>query len=157
LNLRLRTPREYWPAPVLLAALLIPAAMAQELPEGPGKSSLQKVCTKCHDLNQVVARRRTAMDWDAILDKMITQGAVATDEQFGEILDYLIANFRKPINVNQASAKSLEGELELTEKEAEAIVAYRERNAAFKSVEDLKRVPGLDGKKVDAAKEWLAF
>lgn len=92
-----------------------------------------------------------------ILDKMITQGAEGTDTQFGEILDYLILNFRKPINVNLASAKSLEAELELSTKEAEAIVAYRERNGAFKSVEDLKKVPGLDAKKVEAARDWLAF
>lgn len=157
LNLRLQVPRKYFPAPVLLAALSLPAVMAQQLPDGPGKSTLQTVCTKCHDVNQVIARRRTATDWSMTLDKMITQGAEATDVQFGEILDYLIKNFRKPINVNQASAKSLEGELEISTKEAEAIVAYRERNAAFKSLDDLKKVPGLDPKKVDAAKDWVAF
>src|ERR1035437_9899287 len=92
-----------------------------------------------------------------IHDKMSTQGAEGTDTQFGEILDYLILNFRKPINVNLASAKSLEAELELSTKEAEAIVAYRERNGAFKSVEELKKVPGLDAKKVEAARDWLAF
>jgi competence protein ComEA len=101
--------------------LLIPAATAQELPDGPGKSALEEVCTKCHDLNQATARRRTAVEWEMVLDKMITQGAEATDTQFGEILDYLILNFRKPINVNQASAKSLEAELELSTKEAEAM------------------------------------
>lgn len=137
--------------------LLIPAATAQELPDGPGKSALEEVCTKCHDLNQATARRRTAVEWEMVLDKMITQGAEATDTQFGEILDYLILNFRKPINVNQASAKSLEAELELSTKEAEAIVAYRKRNGAFKSVENLKKVPGLDARKVDAAKDWLTF
>jgi competence protein ComEA len=157
LNLRPQAPRKRFPAPVLLAALLIPAALAQELPDGPGQSALEKVCAKCHDLNQVIAKRRTAVEWDMILDKMITQGAEGTDTQFGEILDYLILNFRKPINVNLASAKSLEAELELSTKEAEAIVAYRERNGAFKSVEDLKKVPGLDAKKVEAARDWLAF
>jgi competence protein ComEA len=131
--------------------------MAQGLPDGPGKSSLETVCTKCHNLGQVIARRRTATDWGMTVDKMITQGAQGTDAQFGEILDYLIRNFRKPINVNQASAKSLEDELELSTKEAEAIVAYREKNAAFKSLDDLKKVPGLDPKKVDAAKEWVGF
>jgi competence protein ComEA len=144
-------------AALLPAAFSVSAAMAQELPDGPGKSAVERVCTKCHDLNQVTGRRRTAMDWGMTVDKMITQGAEATDAQFGEILDYLIKNFRKPINVNQASAKSLEAELELSTKEAEAIVAYREQHAAFKSVEDLKKVPGLDARKVDAVKEWLAF
>jgi competence protein ComEA len=157
LNLRLQTLRKCFPAALLLAALSVSALPAQDLPDGPGKSDLKVVCTKCHDLNQAIARRRTAVDWGMTVDKMITQGAQATDAQFSAILDYLIANFRKPINVNQASAKSLEDELELTTTEAEAIVAYRERNAAFKSLDDVKKVPGLDPKKVDAAKDWVAF
>jgi competence protein ComEA len=157
LNLRSQARRKSLPAAVFVAALTVPALPAQGLPDGPGKSSLEKVCTKCHDLNQVTARRRTATDWDMTVDKMITQGAQGTDDQFGEILDYLIRNFRKPINVNQASAKSLEDELELSTKEAEAIVAYREKNAPFQSLDDLKKVPGLDPKKVDAAKDWVAF
>jgi competence protein ComEA len=152
-----RKSRKCLPAALLLAALSVSALPAQDLPDGPGKSDLKTVCTKCHDLNQVVARRRTAVDWSMTVDKMITQGAEATDAQFSAILDYLIVNFRKPINVNQASAKSLEDELEITTKEAEAIVAYREKNAAFESLDDLKKVPGLDPQKVDAAKAWLAF
>jgi competence protein ComEA len=146
--------RECFPAALFLAAFPLPA---QNLPDGPGKAALQTACVKCHDLNQVVARRRTAVDWSMTVDKMVTQGAEATDAQFSDILDYLIANFRKPINVNQATAKSLEAELELTTKEAEAIVAYRERNAPFKSLEDLKKVPGVDPKELDAAKDWVAF
>jgi competence protein ComEA len=146
--------RKCFPVPLFLAALPLPA---QNLPEGPGKAALQTVCVKCHDLNQVIARRRTAVDWSMTVDKMVTQGAEGTETQFSDILDYLIANFRKPINVNQATAKSLEAELELTTKEAEAIVAYRDQNAPFKSLEDLKRVPGVDPKKLDAAKDWVAF
>jgi competence protein ComEA len=138
----------------LFAALPLPA---QNLPDGPGKAALQTVCVKCHDLSQVVERRRTAVDWSMTLDKMVTQGAEGTDAQFSDILDYLIANFRKPINVNQATAKSLEAELELATQEAEAIVAYRERNAPFHSLEDLKKVRGIDPKKLDAAKAWIAF
>jgi len=141
-------------AALFLAALPLPA---QNLPDGPGKTAMQTVCVKCHDLNQVIARRRTAVDWSMTLDKMVTQGAEATDAQFSDILDYLMANFRKPINVNQATAKSLEAELELTAQEAEAIVAYRERSAPFKSLDDLKRVPGIDSKKLDAAKDWVSF
>jgi competence protein ComEA len=154
LNLLSRTPIKCAAAALFLPALTLPA---QNLPDGPGKAALQTVCTKCHDLNQVFERRRTAVDWSMTVDKMVSQGADGTDAQFTDILDYLIANFRKPINVNQATAKSLEAELELTTKEAEAIVAYRDRNAPFKSLDDLKKVPGVDPKKVDAAKDWVAF
>jgi competence protein ComEA len=157
LNLFPHSQPKRFPAAVLLAALSPLSLAAQELPDGPGKSAMQQACVKCHDLKQVIARRRTAVDWEMTVDKMITQGAKATDAQLDQILDYLIKYYRKPINANQASARSLEAELELTPQEAAAIVAYREKNPAFKSVEDLKKVPGLDAGKVDAAKEWLAF
>jgi len=140
-----------------VAAVSVPALPAQDLPEGPGKAVMQSVCTKCHDLKQVAARKRTATDWGMTVDDMITQGAKATDAQVGAILDYLIANFRKPFNVNLATAKNLEAELELATPEAEAIVAYRGQNGPFKSLDDLKKIPGLDATKVDAAKEWIAF
>ena len=59
--------------------------------------------------------------------------------------------------MNKATAKDLEPALELSTKEAQAIVQYREQNGAFKSLEELKKVPGLDAKKVEAKKERLIF
>ena len=45
----------------------------------------------------------------------------------------------------------------LTPKEAEAIVAYREKNGAFKAVDDFKKVDGLDYAKIDSNKARLQF
>jgi competence ComEA-like helix-hairpin-helix protein len=42
-------------------------------------------------------------------------------------------------------------------KEAEAIAKYRKENGAFKIVDDLKKVPGLDFKKIEAKKDRLAL
>jgi competence protein ComEA len=153
----LHVSRNFLAAAAILAALPISRSLAQDLPDGSGKEALKTVCTQCHDLNQVVARKRTAVDWSMTVDKMVTQGAKATDEQFNAILDYLIRNFRRPMNVNQASASSLAGEFDFSEAEAEAIVAYREKRGPFKSADELKAVPGLDAAKVDAAKDWMAF
>jgi competence protein ComEA len=132
-------------------------AAQESLPDGPGKSALESVCTKCHDLSTATAKRRTAVEWGLILDKMVTQGAIATDSELDEILDYLVRNFSKPINVNRAAAKELQAELGFSPEEAEAIVAYRERNGDFKSLDEMKKVPGLDAKKLDALKDRIAF
>jgi competence protein ComEA len=92
---------------------------------------------------------------------MVGLGAVGTDEDFTEILDYLVKNFPQQsnvkINVNKATAKELETGLVLSTKESEGIVTYREKNGDFKSLDDLKKVPGLDAQKIDLKKNRLTF
>jgi len=157
LNARFRAPGGFGFAAIAAAVFCARALAAQDLPEGSGKEAVKAICTQCHELQQVTAKKRTAVDWSMTVDKMITQGAKATDEQFNAILDYLIRNFRKPMNVNQASARSLADEFEFSEQEAAAIVAYRDQHGPFGSLGDLKKTPGLDASKVDAAKDWMAF
>ncbi len=86
-------------------------------------------------------------------------GAQGTDEDFTEILDYLVKNFpaNAPINVNKATAAQLETGLGFSSTEAEAVIKYREKNGDFKTADDLKKVPDLDVKKVDDKKDRLAF
>jgi competence protein ComEA len=45
----------------------------------------------------------------------------------------------------------------LTDTEAAAVVDYRKKNGDFKTIDDLKKVPDVDGKKLDAKKDRLAF
>lgn len=40
---------------------------------------------------------------------------------------------------------------------AGAIVRYREENGNFKSLEGLKRVPGIDVKRIEDSKDWIEF
>jgi competence protein ComEA len=61
------------------------------------------------------------------------------------------------VNVNHEAAKGLQDQLALTDKEAQAIVDYRGKNGDFKTLDDLKKVPGLDGAKIDAKKDRIAF
>ena len=35
--------------------------------------------------------------------------------------------------------------------------AYREKHGKFKTLDDLKKVPGVDAKKLDAKKDRIAF
>ena len=131
-----------------------------ELPAGPGKDTLIRICSTCHSPDNVIANGQDRAGWENTITKMAGFGAVGTDDEFTEILDYLVKNFPAnsgPINVNKASATQLESGLGLSTAEAAAVVEYRKKNGDFKSIDDLKKVPDVDGKKLDAKKERLAF
>jgi competence protein ComEA len=59
--------------------------------------------------------------------------------------------------VNKAGAVELESILLLTKTEAAAVLQYRSEKGAFKTIEDLRSVPGLDYKKIEAKKSRITF
>jgi competence protein ComEA len=130
-----------------------------ELPAGPGKDTLIRVCGSCHSPDNVLANGQDRAGWEATIQKMAGFGAQGTDEEFSEILEYLVKNFpaNAPINVNKATSPQLVTALGLTATEADAVVAYRKQNGDFKTIDDLKKVPNIDPKKLDAKKDKLAF
>jgi len=142
----------------ICTALLLTVAEAQEkLPKGPGRETLLRVCGACHSAENVAGMAKTREEWGALVGEMAADGAQGTDDEFNEIVDYLAAHFPKTINVNKATATDLANGMELTAKEAEAIVHYREEKGSFKSVEDVEKVPGIDAKKIEAKKDRLTF
>lgn len=145
-----------------IVALCAPTVWAQ-LPDGPGKDAVMQVCAKCHDVGVITGYHQDTQGWTDTISKMMDQGADGTEAQFNAILAYLVKNFGpdKPavttINVNKAEAKDLEAQLDITAKEADAIVKYRGDKGPFKAVADLKNVPDLDYKKIDAKKDRIVF
>jgi competence protein ComEA len=142
------------------ATLFLTLANAQEkLPDGPGRETLKRVCGACHSAENVAGMAKTREEWGAVVGEMAADGAQATDAEFNEIVDYLATHFPKTlkINVNKATAQDIESALELSAKEAEAMVHYREEKGSFKSIEDVEKVPGVDAKKIEAKKDRLAF
>jgi competence protein ComEA len=131
-----------------------------ELPAGAGKDTLVRVCSKCHSPDNVIANGQDRAGWEATITKMAGFGAVGTDDEFTEILDYLVKNFPANsglVNVNKATAAQLASGLGLSDAEAASVVDYRKKNGDFKTIDDLKKVPDVDGKKLDAKKDRLAF
>jgi comEA protein len=61
----------------------------------------------------------------------------------------------KLININTASAEDLTSLKGIGEKTAQAIVEYREKNGAFKAIEDIKNVKGISDKKFEAIKSSI--
>jgi competence protein ComEA len=145
---------------LLTIAFLASAAWAQ-LPDGPGKAETERLCSQCHELARSISLRQDRAGWEATVDKMVSLGAKATDKETGAVIDYLAAHFAAEevprINVNKARAIDLESGLTLRRSEAAAIIEYRTKNGPFKSIADLKKVPGIDAAKIEGKKDRLVF
>jgi competence protein ComEA len=129
--------------------------LVQDLPDGPGKAEVLKLCRDCHDLDTVTAENRTKEGWRRTMTKMVERGAEGTDEQFEAVIAYLTKNFGRT-NVNTATAEELVSAFDFSAKEAAAIVGYRDKNGVYKNWQDLKKVEGLDAAKVEAKKNHIA-
>ena len=70
-------------------------ANISQLPDGPGKATMQKICSGCHAPEIVMGRHETKDGWEKIVGNMVNQGANGTDDEFNEIIDYLAAHFAK--------------------------------------------------------------
>jgi competence protein ComEA len=142
---------------MVLLALAAPA-WAQE---PPGRAEAVKICSQCHEFERSISLRQNRAGWQATMDKMIALGAKGTQKEFDTIVDYLAQMYPgeevPKIKVNEARAVELESGLSLPRSQAAAIVRYREANGDFKSIEDLKKVPGVDVAKIEAKKDRLLF
>jgi len=144
------------------AALTLMSGIASaQLPDGPGKQETQKVCSQCHELERSVSLRQDRDGWKATMNKMVSLGAQGTEDEFEAAFEYLARNYpadRVPkVNVNKATAIELEAGLTLRRSQSAAVIAFRTRNGPFKSIEDLKKVPGIDAAYIDSKKDRLAF
>ena len=90
---------------------------------------------------------------------MLQEEPDVTREERAAIVEYLAANFKPggKIYINWAAAKDLEAALEISAAEAEAMVKYRKAQGDFKSLDDVRKVPGVDATKVEAKKDRLVF
>lgn len=141
----------------ILLFFLASLAPAQDLPDGKGKEVLNRVCGSCHEAGVVSKYRDSKDDWVNIVEDMKSRGADGSDDDFQAIITYLTHFFGPEINVNKASSQELAAQLEITEKEADAIVKYRQDQGTFKAVDDLKKVPGLDIQKIQPIQQRIVF
>jgi competence ComEA-like helix-hairpin-helix protein len=130
------------------------------LPDAPGKEITVKVCAGCHAAETVASVRHTPEGWRDVIAKMVAAGAEGTEQELETVLQYLSAQFpaeaQKTLNLNTATAIELESVAGLLRKEAAALIAHRGKNGPCKKLEDLRKVAGLDYKKIEARKEQLA-
>jgi competence protein ComEA len=131
-------------------------ATQDRFPNGAGKSELVKVCSGCHDPDNVFAYSMTAREWTDTLNNMAERGTEATADEWQAIELYLDRYFAT-IPVNRAGSDELARTMDVMPAVGEAIVAYRREHGTFKTIDDLKRVPGLEAAKVDSRKARVIF
>jgi competence protein ComEA len=129
------------------------------MPAGAGKDTFESVCSLCHAPIAVVGKHFTKAQWEAKVTEMLQEEPDVTADERTAIVEYLSATFKPggKIYVNIIPAKDLATALDVTIDQATAIVQQREQRGTFKTLDDLKTVPGLDARKLDAVRERLMF
>ena len=140
-----------------LASLILAAAQGDDLPEGKGKAVFLRMCSDCHGLDQVTSARNPKKQWTYVVDDMVSRGAEGSEEDVTAVIGYLSRNFGKPLNINTSSAKEIEDGLSFTAAQSELLVRYRTDKGAFKTYEDLLKVPGLDAESLEEQKKNILF
>lgn len=137
------------------------ASQERAMPDGPGKAEARKLCAGCHELEKSFSMRQDRAGWQLTMEKMVSYGLKGTEQEMSAVLEYLVKHYPADevprIKVNQATAIELESGLSLKRSQATAIIEYRDKNGAFKTIEDLKNVPGIDAVKIEAKKDRLTF
>src|SRR5262245_28235557 len=134
-----------------------PRASGEGLPDGPGKDVTVRACGTCHEGRRAASVRLTRDGWAAVIEDMQKRGAKVSAEDFPIVLDYLTTHFLgeapQPLNLNTASQIDLEAAGGLLRSEAAAVIRYRDQHGRFKTLDDLKNVPGLDFKKIESRRD----
>lgn len=137
------------------------AALAQELPNGPGKVETEKVCKGCHELARSISLRQDRNAWATTVQKMMALGARGTPDEVTAVIDFLAKHYPPEdvprLRVNEARAIEFESLLGLRRSQAAALVKHRDSLGGYKSIEDLKKAPDVDAAKIDAVKDRLLF
>jgi competence protein ComEA len=141
--------------------LAVTASQTRPMPDGPGKEETRKLCSNCHELDKSLSLKQDKAGWQRTVEKMVSFGMKASEGDVSTVIEYLSRSYPADdvprLKVNSADAIEFESILSLKRSQAAAIIAYREKNGPFKSLADLKKVPGLEAAKLDAKKDRLIF
>jgi len=124
--------------------------------EDPDTGLFMRLCNDCHDTNQIVSRRRTRTEWEDVITKMVEQGLSGSAKDLETVFAYLNRNYGK-VFINRAPADELVAVLTITQKDADALVAYRKTAGPFADFEAIRKVPGIDLKKLEDRKDAIAY
>lgn len=146
---------------VIHQGLFSTAGQTRPMPDGPGKAETQKMCSTCHELDKSLSLKQDRAGWQRTVEKMVAFGMKAKDEEVSIVIEYLTRSYPADdvprLKVNEADAIEFESILSIKRSLAAAIIKYREKNGPFKSIEDMKKVPGIDAAKLEEKKDRLIF
>ena len=128
------------------------------LPDAPGRDTTVKLCGSCHAPETVASVRLSPEGWREMIAKMVAAGAEGTEQEMATVFTYVSTQFpsaaQQALNLNTATAVELESVAGLLRKEAAVLIAHLKKSPC-KKLEDLKKVEGLDYKKIEARKDRL--
>ena len=131
------------------------AASVASAEDKSDKAAFEAICGACH-LTTMVNDIRSQSEWTETVDQMVKVGAKGTDEQFDRVMRCLLRNLTK-VNVNTAPAAEIAPVLAVSDATAQVIVRRRIENGSYKTIEELKRVPGVDAAKLEARRDRVVF
>ena len=137
------------------ATCVAQASKAPARTEAADKADFEAVCGACHT-SSMVSDIRTEPEWKDTVELMVSLGAEGTGEQMEAVMRVLLRTLTK-VNVNTAPAAQLALVFDFSEAMAQAVVKYRGEHGKFKSLADLKKVPGINAAKLDTRKDRVAF
>lgn len=139
-------------------ALAVSANAQSKLPDGKGRETVIQLCGGCHEADQAAALLLNRAGWSDLIANMRSLGAEGTDAQFADVLNYLAEKFPAPppkkLNINAANQVELESVAGLLRREATAVLQFVQKTPC-KDLSDLKKVQGLDFKKIEERKDLL--
>jgi len=145
-------------AAVVLAVTPAAVRAQTQLPDGPGKAEVQKLCSTCHPADRGASVRLTRDGWQDVMTRMVGLGMKGTDEELNVVLEYMATHFKgeaaAPLNLNRATPVQLQSIAGLLRSESAALIAHRTK-APCKTLEDLKSVAGLDFTKIEKRRDRL--
>jgi len=168
-----------------LAALASASAQAtnSDLPDGPGKAVVLRMCTACHSTDVITSKRASPDEWAGVVQLMVSRGADGSDADIDVVTKYLSASFPpvkatppatpaptspapavpaapKPtshLDINTAGAHALAVSLSLTGREADALVRYRALHGSFTRWQQVAAVPGISATKIERSRQIIRF
>ncbi|MGH9609610.1 MAG: hypothetical protein ACRD34_08025 [Bryobacteraceae bacterium] len=82
------------------------SSKASQLPPGPGRKTVEVICSGCHPATIVLGRRDSKQGWALLVSDMVNKGATGTDAEFNTIIDYLAKHFPKNSDSKPAAKHS---------------------------------------------------
>lgn len=70
-----------------------PQPPTDKLADGPGKKLVERACLSCHAVRVVISKRASEDEWADEIDKMVARGAILTDDEADQVIEYLAAHY----------------------------------------------------------------
>lgn len=86
---------------ILFTSLLIssaaqntpPQPTKDKFPDGPGEKVVERACLTCHAARIVMNKRASEDEWAEEVDKMVSRGAILTDDETDQVIEYLATHY----------------------------------------------------------------